>query len=115
MMMNYTKGLVDQFRFLSLIATITTLVPYIFCAAAYVIIRFTGKKRLAGSGAAAVFIAVMAFAYSLWAIAGSGESSVFWGFLLMMSGLPFYVWVVYRKRNRHDLEPAAESAKEQIK
>ncbi len=97
MMMNYTKGLVDQFKFLSLLATINTLVPYIFCAGAFIIIRFT-RKTLDGSGWAwAIFVAVMAFAYSLWAVAGSGQSAVFWGFLLILAGLPFYVWVLYKK------------------
>jgi APA family basic amino acid/polyamine antiporter len=97
MMMNYSKGLVDQFRFLSLLATINTLVPYVFCAGAYLIIRFTKKRAQTGGWAATIFVATMAFAYSLWAIAGSGETAVFWGFLLMMAGLPFYVWVVYKK------------------
>jgi len=100
MMMNYTKGLVDQFRFLALMATITTLVPYIFCAAAYVIIRFTQKKQHGGGWTTAIFVAVMAFSYSLWAIAGSGQESVFWGFLLILAGIPFYVWVLYKKRNK---------------
>ena len=97
MAMNYTKGLVEQFKFLSLLATINTLVPYIFCAAAYIIMRFTRKTPGNGGWAAAIFIAVMAFAYSLWAIAGSGEGSVFWGFLLILAGIPFYVWVLYKK------------------
>ena len=98
MMMNYTKGLVDQFKFLSLLATINTLIPYIFCAAAYIIIRFSKRQQYSGGWIAAVFIAVMAFAYSLWAIAGSGQSSVYWGFLLLMAGVPFYVWVLYKRR-----------------
>ena len=98
MSMNYTKGLVEQFKFLSLLATINTLVPYIFCAAAYIIIRFTTKRPDKGGWAAAIFIGVMAFAYSLWAIAGAGESSVFWGFLLILAGIPFYVWVLYKKK-----------------
>lgn len=97
MSMNYTKGLVDQFNFLSTLATINTLVPYIFCAAAYIIIRFTKKEKYSTGWTAAIFVAVMAFAYSLWAIAGAGETSVFWGFLLILAGLPFYVWVVYKK------------------
>ena len=97
MMMNYTKGLVDQFKFLSLLATINTLVPYLFCAAAYIIIRFTKKENHGGGWTAAIFVAVMAFAYSLWAVAGAGESAVFWGFLLILAGLPFYVWVAYKK------------------
>ena len=97
MAMNYTKGLVDQFRFLSLMATITTLVPYLFCAAAYLIIRFSKKHADSGGWVAAIFVAVMAFAYSLWAIAGAGQTAVFYGFLLLLAGLPFYVWVVYKK------------------
>jgi APA family basic amino acid/polyamine antiporter len=40
----------------------------------------------------------MAFAFSLWAIAGSGQSSVYWGFILLMAGIPFYVWVLYKKK-----------------
>jgi len=97
MAMNYTKGLVDQFRFLSLMATITTLVPYLFCAAAYLIIRFSKKRADSGGWVAAIFVAVMAFAYSLWAIAGAGQTAVFYGFLLLLAGLPFYVWVIYKK------------------
>ena len=34
MLMNYTKGLVDAFTFVILLATLTTLVPYAFSAAA---------------------------------------------------------------------------------
>ncbi len=98
MMMNYTKGLVDQFKFLSLLATICTLVPYIFCAAAYIIIRFSKRAAYSGGWVAAIFVAVMAFAYSLWAIAGAGQSSVYWGFLLLLAGIPFYVWVLYKKK-----------------
>jgi APA family basic amino acid/polyamine antiporter len=102
MAMNYTKGLVEQFKFLSLLATINTLVPYIFCAAAYVIIRFTRKRADSTGWTAAIFIAVMAFAYSVWAIAGAGETSVFWGFLLILAGIPFYVWVLYKKKKQEN-------------
>jgi APA family basic amino acid/polyamine antiporter len=40
-----------------------------------------------------VIVAVLAFLYSLWAIAGSGQEAVYWGFLLLLAGLPVYVWV----------------------
>ena len=33
-----------------------------------------------------------AFAYALWAIGGAGADVVYWGFLLLMAGLPVYVW-----------------------
>jgi APA family basic amino acid/polyamine antiporter len=41
--------------------------------------------------------AALAFAYSLWAIGGSGAETVYWGFLLLLSGLPVYVWVARQK------------------
>jgi len=94
MAMSYTKGLVEQFTFIILLATLTTLVPYVFCSMAELMIfireheRFN-RKRLIGSSV----IAILAFIYSLWAIAGSGQETVYWGFLLLMAGVPVYVWI----------------------
>ncbi len=98
MMMNYTRGLVEQFKFLLLLATLSTLIPYLFSAAAYIIIRFQKKHLFSQiSQIFAVIVGTLAFLYSLWAIAGTGESAVYWGFMLLMAGIPFYVWVIYKK------------------
>ena len=35
--------------------------------------------------------AMAAFAYSILAIAGAGAETVYWGFLLLIAGLPVYV------------------------
>ncbi len=91
---NYTRGLVALFTFAILLSTLTALVPYAFTAAAELMIfvnereRFSGQ-RLAGSSV----IASVAFLYSMWAIAGAGQEVVFWGFLLLLGGLPIYVAV----------------------
>jgi len=42
--------------------------------------------------------ALLAFAFSLWALYGSGEHAVFWGFLVMISGLPLYTWRKWREK-----------------
>ena len=47
-----------------------------------------------GDGFAAGIVAALAFAYSLFAIGGAGAEVVYWGFLLLIAGLPVYVWVV---------------------
>jgi APA family basic amino acid/polyamine antiporter len=39
-----------------------------------------------------------AFAYSLWAIAGAGQEAIYWGFLLLVVGLPVYVFVIRRRQ-----------------
>jgi APA family basic amino acid/polyamine antiporter len=98
MVMNFTKGLVEQFKFLLLLSTLTSLVPYLFSMAAYVIIRLE-KKHLHTSGwFGAIVLASLAFAYSLWAIAGSGQETVFWGFILLLAGVPFYVWIIWKRK-----------------
>ena len=43
MVMNYTKGLAAQFKFLILLATLTVLVPYLFSTAAYIVIKIEKK------------------------------------------------------------------------
>lgn len=87
--MNYTRDLVALFTFIILLATLSTLVPYVFCAlAGFVTTRGVARQPLGPS-----IIAAMAFAYSLWAIGGAGAEVVYWGFLLLIAGLPVYVWV----------------------
>ena len=104
MMMNYTKGLVDTFKFLILIGTITVLIPYLFSAVAYSIMviekKFAHKNQ--GSIAGKLILAFLAFSFSIWAIAGSGEKSVFWGFLLLLAGLPVYVWIKWKNLKDQD-------------
>ena len=99
MTMNYTKGLVEQFRFLLLLAVLTIFIPYLFSTTAYLLIRFTKAATKKGLVQAAL-LAGLAFAYSLWAIAGCGEKTVYYGFLVLMAGIPFYVWIVYSNKTR---------------
>ena len=96
MSMNYTKGLVEQFRFLILLSTLTTLVPYLFSTAAYIIILIQ-KKYIKRNWFQPIALGVIAFLYALWATAGSGQETVYWGFLLRMAGIPFYVWMIWKK------------------
>jgi len=99
MLMNYTKGLVEQFRFLILLSTLTCLVPYLFSMASYIVIRIE-QKHLDNKGwLSSIIISVLAFAFAFWAIAGAGEEIVYWGFLLLMAGVPFYVWIIRNKKS----------------
>ncbi len=95
--MNYTKGLVEQFQFLILLGTTTILIPYLFSAGSLVIL-YAEKKYLNTKGwINTIFIAGGAFSFSLWAVAGTGQESVFWGFLLLLAGIPFYVWIIIKR------------------
>jgi len=100
MMMNYTRGLVEQFRFMMLLASLTCLVPYLFVSAAYVLIVMELRPPVTTAGWLRVLVpAGLAFIFSLLAIIGAGEDIVFWGFVLMLAGTPFYVWNQWKRRS----------------
>jgi APA family basic amino acid/polyamine antiporter len=96
--LNYNARLVDAFNFFLLLATMTTLVPYIFTTMAELMLFVTEPARFDGRrlGGQAV-IAGLAFAYSLWALYGAGAEVVLWGTILLLAGLPVYVWMRWRE------------------
>lgn len=94
--LNYSgsKNAVEIFNFIILLATLTTLVPYAFCAMAEIMIFFTDREKFSGKRlGASIAIASIAFIYSLYAIIGSGATAVMWGFVLLLGGIPVYVWM----------------------
>ncbi len=95
---NFTRGLVGLFTFIILLATLTSLIPFVFAAAAQLLIFIREKKRLEGQRlTGASIIAVLAFIYSLWTVGGAGQETVYWGFLLLLAGIPVYVWMVWKR------------------
>jgi APA family basic amino acid/polyamine antiporter len=45
----------------------------------------------------------MAFIFSLLAIIGAGEDIVFWGFIILLAGIPFHIWNSWRRRALREL------------
>ncbi|MGI9139131.1 MAG: amino acid permease [Sediminibacterium sp.] len=101
MCMNYTKGLVDQFKFLILLSTLSALIPYLFSTAAYLIIRLKNKFDSSKVLYAAITLAGLSFLFFMWMVYGTGQETVFWGFLLTISSIPIYIWAVW-KRDKSD-------------
>ena len=97
--MNYTESLVDQFGFMILLATLTTVVPYAFAAAAEIAMfikepeRFTGRKF--GRN---IVVAVLGFGYAIWAMYATGSESIAKGYLLLMLGIPVYLYMRWRRQ-----------------
>jgi basic amino acid/polyamine antiporter, APA family len=86
--MNYSRGLVELFTFIILLCTLSTLVPYVFCSLA--VWLMPGRPA---PGRRASAISILAFVYSMFAIAGAGADTVFYGFLFLLAGLPIFVWL----------------------
>ncbi len=103
MMMNYTKGLVEQYKFLILLSTVTVLVAYLFSVASYIVIKMNTKLLKSKSNwIPAILLSIFAFAFSLWVIAGSGQETVYWGFILLLSGIPFYVLILWNRKAKEE-------------
>lgn len=101
MLLNFSEKLVDQFEFLVLLTTLTCLVPYLFTTASYALVLVENKYGL-NKRVRNIILAGLGFSFSFWGIIGSGEESVFYGFLLLLLGIPFYVLMAYNKKKRNE-------------
>lgn len=99
MLMNFSEALVDQFEFIALLTTLTCLVPYLFVAAAYLVITIN-KGVFTNNKFKIVLLSSLGFVYSFWAIYGSGSDIVFYGLLLLLAGIPFYVLMKYNQSKK---------------
>jgi APA family basic amino acid/polyamine antiporter len=88
------KSLTDVYNGIILLATFVTLVPYAFCAMAELMIFILRRDEFKGERLRrASVIAVLAFVFSIITIIGAGAQTVLYGFVLLLVGIPIYVWL----------------------
>ncbi|HNB26172.1 MAG TPA: amino acid permease [Alphaproteobacteria bacterium] len=101
MVLSYTPRLIDVFNFTLLLATMTTLVPYVFTACAQMVMVAREPGRHGGPRPLlTVAIAFLAFLYAMWTLYGAGAEVVLWGTLLILAGLPVYAWLRWQSPAR---------------
>jgi len=83
------------------LATFTAAVPYAFCAVAGTLIAARSGGPLPRVSA----VEVVAFIFSIFVVYGCGPEAVLYGLLLLLLGIPVYVW---QRREHARLESAAE-------
>jgi APA family basic amino acid/polyamine antiporter len=97
MVPNYNSSLVDRFTDFILLATTTTLIAYLYGAAAQMALLVTDRERLnVRKVAQPMVVAALAVAYVLWTIWGAGYRSATWAVLLTFAGIPVYVWMKWQ-------------------
>jgi len=108
MFTNYNDSLVNRFADMILLATLATLIPYAYSAGAQLILAVTGNLEVSGRRLAAeLAVGTLAFAYAVWTIGGSGYKTVAWGFLMLLAGIPVYVWMRWRAAQQAPIEERA--------
>ncbi len=101
LIMNYVGSLNSAFNFMLLLATLAFLPAYSFAAAAEIVLL---KKHSADFNIwnflKNSFVALLAFAYSIYAIYGTGAEVVMYGFILMLVGIPFYLYMMLENNKK---------------
>ncbi|SFS02143.1 basic amino acid/polyamine antiporter, APA family [Dyella sp. OK004] len=82
---NGSKSLVALFTLAILLSTAATLLPYVLSVLAW-------WRIDAGASVMRKTVAVLALAYSLWALIGTGTEALLWGAVLLLLGLPVFLW-----------------------
>ena len=101
LILNYMGTLNSAFNFMLLLATLAFLPAYAFSAAADIILlknrpsEFNLFSFLKNS-----FFALLAFGYSIYAIYGTGAKVVMYGFILMLVGIPVYLYMMLQNNKK---------------
>lgn len=88
LLLTVSPDLVKQFKLIILIATVATLVPYLYTPVSELILFMSGGYSYSKWS---VFFAIAAMVYSFWAIVGAGEDVLSYGALLILSSVPLYL------------------------
>lgn len=97
--MNYSKGLIEMFSFIIMLSTLTCLLPYLLSSLSEIMLYLRKKKIYDRKQfRIALMIAIPAFTYSVWAVVGLGYEIILLGVLLLVSGIPIFVFIKLRKR-----------------
>ena len=108
-LMNYGKSMVEIFTFMILLSTTATLVMYLLCALAVLVLLRNGKLVASGRRAAWLAVAgVLGTVYALWTLVGAGKEAVLWGFVLLAAAVPVY-YTMRRLRGRTPLNATGQA------
>lgn len=99
LVMNFQKGMVDAFTFITVLATLSYLPVYLLAVSAEMMLIFRDEKKFNFK----IFIKksilpLLAFIYVIWTIYGSGAETVMWGFILMLLGIPVYIYNYHKNK-----------------
>ncbi|PII38085.1 hypothetical protein T190_26640 [Sinorhizobium meliloti CCBAU 01290] len=90
-----SEGFASIYRMFVGLSTMTAVVPYAFCALASSLVssRISDGARVPR----VTLIELIAFAFAMFTLCGCGAEPVLFGLILLLSGIPVFIW--RRRRN----------------
>ncbi len=94
LLLYFSQSLLSVFRFVALLAILTTLLPHLYACAAELLLARRHPEQYDTAMVPRVTVeASLGFLFVLWTMYGVGPDSSMWGFLAIMAGTPLYVWL----------------------
>lgn len=95
---NFTEGLISAFKILISLSTLVTILPYVTSSLAILVFKWAPRNKQPKPHLGILLIALVALAFSLFALIGSGITVVIQGSVLLLIGLPFYYHHKYHQK-----------------
>ena len=96
LLLTISSDLVNQFKVIILIATLTALVPYLYTPVAEIILFARERSPMSKKTLA---VAIITIVYSFWAMTGAGQDVLSLGALFVMSSIPLYLFATGRRKS----------------
>jgi basic amino acid/polyamine antiporter, APA family len=104
----FTDTTLGVFDTIVQLSVLTTLLPHLYTAAAEWMLRRRGDALPESRGMRPQIVAIVAFAFVLWSMYGIGPTITRWAFLVILAGIPLYVWFKTRRQEDHGMRIAEE-------
>ncbi|MFC5755988.1 amino acid permease [Rhizobium sp. GCM10022189] len=100
-----SEGFAAVYRLMVGLSTMAAVVPYAFCALARPLVAGVMQGRMQRISA----IELIAFVFAIFTLYGSGAEPVLYGLVLLMLGIPVYVWQRRNAPQTMDEETASDA------
>lgn len=102
--MNYNNSLSKTFNFVITLATLSFLPVYAMNSASEMMLLVRREKQFnVWKFIKASIIPLIGFIYVCWAIVGIGAEAVMYGFLMMLVGVPIYIYMTMSNKEKLDI------------
>ena len=88
------KEKIEQFQLIALLASLASLLPYLYTNAAGIVLFKTPEQKRQKYNNIFIAIAILAGAYSFWSIFSSGLAVVYHGAILLFASVLIFGWII---------------------